>query len=48
MSSSGSRRRPPTISDVAQAASVSRTTVSHALRDRRRARRGRRGGRAAA
>lgn len=28
---SGSRRRPPTIADVAQAASVSRTTVSHAL-----------------
>ncbi|MFB6618949.1 LacI family DNA-binding transcriptional regulator [Streptomyces sp. NPDC085524] len=30
-SGSGSRRRPPTIADVAQAASVSRTTVSHAL-----------------
>ncbi|MFJ2740681.1 substrate-binding domain-containing protein [Streptomyces sp. NPDC087440] len=30
-SGSGSRSRPPTISDVAQAAGVSRTTVSHAL-----------------
>ncbi|MFJ4878485.1 LacI family DNA-binding transcriptional regulator [Streptomyces sp. NPDC088745] len=30
-SGSGSRPRPPTISDVAQAAGVSRTTVSHAL-----------------
>ncbi|MEU7552864.1 LacI family DNA-binding transcriptional regulator, partial [Streptomyces sp. NPDC044571] len=31
MSASGSGARPPTIADVAHAASVSRTTVSHAL-----------------